>query len=88
MTHKIPPWLLLTLLVTSGTVTAGACTYREALMALQQGNATRGLALMKMASRDGDVRATRYLATMTKSPRQSQTASRTWAGTAMVARAP
>jgi hypothetical protein len=30
-------------------------------MALEQGNMTRGLALMRMARRDGDPRAERYL---------------------------
>jgi hypothetical protein len=45
----------------SGTVWAEACTYREALMALEQGNSVRGLALMRMARRDGDRRAEDYL---------------------------
>ena len=44
-----------------GEVYADACTYGEAVMALKQGNAVRGLALMRMASRDGDRRAERYL---------------------------
>lgn len=44
-----------------GEVYADACTYGEAVMALKQGNAVRGLALMRMASRDGDQRAKRYL---------------------------
>ncbi|MCF6338412.1 MAG: hypothetical protein L3J84_10760 [Gammaproteobacteria bacterium] len=42
-------------------VYAGSCAYREAMMALEKGNAVRGLALMRMASRDGDHRAERYL---------------------------
>lgn len=40
---------------------AEACTYREAIMALERGNVDRGLALMRMASRDGDRRAENYL---------------------------
>ncbi len=40
---------------------AGACTYREAIMALERGNAVRGMTLMRMASRDGDPRAAAYL---------------------------
>ena len=48
--------------VASGSVHAEACTYREAIMALEQGNAVRGMALMRMANRDGDERANRYLA--------------------------
>ncbi len=42
-------------------VYADSCAYREAMMALDKGNAVRGLALMRMASRDGDRRAERYL---------------------------
>jgi len=58
---------LLALLVLVGSlpgiseVYAGSCAYREAMMALEKGNAVRGLALMRMASRDGDWRAGRYL---------------------------
>ncbi len=44
-----------------GTVYAGSCTYGEAMMALEKGNTVRGLVLMRMASRDGDQRAERYL---------------------------
>jgi hypothetical protein len=51
---------LLTALLSSA-VWAEACTYREALMALEQGNTGRGLALMRMARRDGDRRAEAYL---------------------------
>ncbi|MCK4963310.1 MAG: hypothetical protein KAS19_12525 [Anaerolineales bacterium] len=54
--------LLLLLLLVSGSALAGACTYREAIMALEQGNTVRGMALMRMANRDGDERASRYLA--------------------------
>ena len=39
-----------------------ACTYREAIMALTRGNSVRGLALMNMAAKDGDWRATQFLA--------------------------
>lgn len=39
-----------------------ACTYSEALMAFNNGNLVRGQALMKMAARDGDQRAERFLA--------------------------
>jgi len=44
-----------------GAVSADACTYGEAIMALEKGNAVRGMALMRMASRDGDSRAEDYL---------------------------
>lgn len=47
--------------IPSGAVLAEACTYREALMALEQGNAVRGMALMRMAGLDGDHRADVYL---------------------------
>ncbi len=55
----------LLLLSALGTpVLAGACSYSEAIMALQQGNQVRGMALLRMASRDGDPRASRYLASL------------------------
>ena len=54
--------LLMLLMFVSGSALAGACTYREAVMALEQGNTTRGMALMRMANRDGDKRASDYLA--------------------------
>ena len=38
-----------------------ACTYSEAVMAFNNGNLVRGQALMKMAARDGDQRAVRFL---------------------------
>ena len=41
---------------------ADACTYGEAIIAFEQGNATRGTALMDMAAKDGDQRAVKYLA--------------------------
>jgi hypothetical protein len=49
------------LLAVSAASQAGACTYREAIMAMERGNTVRGIALMRMASRDGDDRAIRYL---------------------------
>ena len=57
--------LVLALLLTmvSGSVySAGACTYREAIMALEQGNMVRGMTLMRMAHHDGDERASSFLA--------------------------
>ncbi len=46
----------------AATAQAESCSYSEAIMALQQGNTVRGMALLRMASRDGDPRATRHLA--------------------------
>ena len=40
---------------------AEPCTYREAIMAYQNGNTVRGDALMKIAANDGDNRAVVYL---------------------------
>ena len=54
--------LFLLLLISSGLVQAGACTYREAIMAFERGNTHRGMALMQMAGKDGDRRASDYLA--------------------------
>ena len=54
-------YLFLLLLLASGSAHAEACTYGEAIMALGQGNTVRGLVLMRMANRDGDERANRYL---------------------------
>lgn len=59
--------LLILLFLVGGSVACGsalaeACTYREAIMALERGNTVRGLALMRMANRDGDEQASRYLA--------------------------
>ena len=60
-TQKLILFLLLAGM--SGSVySAGACTYREAIMALERGNAVRGMALMRMAQRDGDDRASQFLA--------------------------
>lgn len=59
------PFMLLVLLFAlSGQVVAASCAYREAIMALQQGNQVRGMALLRMASRDGDLRASRHLASL------------------------
>jgi hypothetical protein len=61
---KMPSLALLVLLagmLGTHSAFAEACTYREAIMALERGNVDRGLALMRMASRDGDRRAERYL---------------------------
>ncbi len=58
--------------VASGSALAGACTYREAVMALEQGNTIRGMALMRMANRDGDERASRYLIVMDRLVRDRQ----------------
>jgi hypothetical protein len=49
-------------LLLSGTLAvAQNCTYGEARMALEKGNAVRGFVLMRMASRDGDSRAEAFL---------------------------
>ena len=50
------------LLVSVPSVSAEACTYNEAQLALQNGNQVRGFSLMKMAAIDGDQRAVLYLA--------------------------
>lgn len=50
------------LLALAGIAQAGqACTWSEALLALERGNQVRGMALMKMAARDGDTRAVAWL---------------------------
>lgn len=41
---------------------AAACSYNEAIMALQQGNQQRALVMLEMAARDGDSRAAVKLA--------------------------
>ena len=60
----------------SGAVMAGSCAYREALMALEKGNVVRGMALMRMADRDGDRRASHYLATRDSQFQPSSTNNR------------
>jgi hypothetical protein len=42
-----------------------ACTYNEGIIALKQGNQIRGMALLRMAAKDGDVRAQAGLAEIT-----------------------
>jgi hypothetical protein len=49
-----------------------ACTYSEAVMAFNSGNLVRGQALMKMAARDGDQRAVRFLASSDENIRQEK----------------
>ena len=63
---------LLLLVAVSGSAFAGACTYGEAIMALEQGNTVRGLALMRMANRDGDERASRYFVEIQRDVRDGQ----------------
>ena len=58
---KIACFVLLAM-ASSSVYSAGACTYREAIMALERGNSVRGVALMRMAHRDGDERASQFLA--------------------------
>jgi len=41
---------------------AEACSYDEAILAMQRGNTMRAEALLRMAARDGDLRATRLMA--------------------------
>ena len=43
-------------------MSAQACTYNEALLAFQQGNVLRGQALLAMAVKDGDRRASALFA--------------------------
>lgn len=50
----------------SNPLQAAACTYHEAVIALGQGNNVRGMVLMRMARRDGDERASRFLAGLLK----------------------
>ena len=45
----------------SSAVFAEACTYSEARIALKNGNEFRANTLMKMAAKDGDLRAIAYL---------------------------
>lgn len=62
---------LLSLLLVSGSVYAEACSYNEAIMAFKQGNGVRGMALLKMAARDGDARASVLLAKKQQQKAQS-----------------
>jgi len=55
--------LLLGFFVTIGPrVFAEACTYDEAIQALQKGNHIRAVTLLHMAARDGDKRASKLMA--------------------------
>ena len=59
------PFIIICALLVSAFLTLSAqaaCTYGEAVMAFNNGNLVRGQALMKMAARDGDPRAVRFLA--------------------------
>jgi hypothetical protein len=51
-------------ILAGSAVFAEACTYNEAIIALKQGNQIRGTVLLRMAAKDGDVRAQAYLAEM------------------------
>ena len=53
-----------------------ACTYNEAVMAFNNGNLVRGQALMRMAARDGDQRAMRFLASNDRNLDQSGNAGK------------
>lgn len=55
--------VLISALLASGAY-AEACTYNEAMMALNNGNLVRGQVLMRMAARDGDRRAVDFLASL------------------------
>jgi len=48
----------------STQVHAEACSYDEAILALQHGNALRAHALLQMAARDGDKRAQRMVSAL------------------------
>ena len=65
MSYLLKPTLLMLCMLSLGNVSsnvmAEACTFREALMAIEKGNTVRGMALMRMASRDEDLRATEHL---------------------------
>lgn len=53
---------MLLLSMTVSIAAAGeACTYNEAILALNKGNQVRAMALMRMAARDGDIRAENFL---------------------------
>ena len=61
--------ILISTLLASGA--HAACTYNEAIMALNNGNLVRGQALMRMAARDGDQRAMHFLASYESNQDQS-----------------
>ena len=59
------PFIIICAVLVSAFLTfnvQAACTYSEAVMAFNNGNLVRGQALMKMAAKDGDQRAVRFLA--------------------------
>ena len=58
------PFIMICAVLVSAFLTfnvQAACTYSEAVMAYNGGNLVRGQALMKMAAKDGDQRAVRFL---------------------------
>jgi len=57
-------------------VYAAACSYNEAILALKSGNEIRGVALLNMAARDGDLRAVEYLAARQKEKSSTMLVSR------------
>lgn len=71
---KICTAILVTLSATN--VQAEACTYSEAMMALNNGNLVRGQALMKMAARDGDARAETFVTAFANAMDQSNDVSK------------
>lgn len=56
--------MIFMLFFVSTQVHAEACSYDEAILALQRGNTVRAHALLKMAASDGDKRAQRLVATL------------------------
>lgn len=58
--------IILALSLCSAAVSAEACTYNEAILAMEKGNMLRGMALLQMAVRDGDRRAVDALAQLNK----------------------
>ena len=63
--------VLISVLLAS-SANAEACTYNEAMMALNNGNLVRGQTLMRMAARDGDQRAMVFLASLERKMNQSK----------------
>jgi len=55
-------WILFVLLSTWSTaLLAEACTYKDGILAFEQNNPKRGMALMIMAANDRDLRAEKFL---------------------------
>ena len=69
--------VLISTLLASSAVYAAACTYNEAVMAYNNGNLVRGQALMKMAARDGDQRAVRFLVSYEQNLERTSDAGKT-----------